>query len=61
MRRDCRMRSYFSITLHTFIDDKCKSFLLSFKRLEGKCTSDKLAEEFDRIIQFYNLKTKLSD
>ncbi|CAF3223367.1 unnamed protein product [Rotaria sp. Silwood2] len=53
------MRSYFGVTLHTIINDKYKTFLLSFERLEGKHTSDKLAEEFDRIIQLYNLKDKV--
>ena len=53
------MRSYFGVTLHTIIEDKYKTFLLSFERLEGEHTSDKLAEEFDRIIQLYNLKDKV--
>ncbi|CAF4553202.1 unnamed protein product [Rotaria sp. Silwood2] len=56
---DRRMRSYFGVTLHTIIDDKYKTFLLSFERLEGKHTSDKLAAEFDRIIQLYKLKDKI--
>ena len=56
---DRRIRSYFGVTLHTVIEDRCKTFLLSFERLEGKHTSDKLAEEFDRIIQLYNLKDKV--
>ncbi|CAF2128590.1 unnamed protein product [Rotaria magnacalcarata] len=56
---DRRMRSYFGVTLHTIIDDKYKTFLLSFERLEGKHTADKLSAEFDRIIQLYNLKDKI--
>ncbi|CAF5087461.1 unnamed protein product, partial [Rotaria magnacalcarata] len=56
---DRLMRSYFGVTLHTIIDDKYKTFLLSFERLEGRHTSDKLAAEFDRIIQLYNLKDKI--
>ncbi|CAF5103963.1 unnamed protein product [Rotaria magnacalcarata] len=56
---DRRMRSYFGVTLHTIIDDKYKTCLLSFERLEGKHTSDKLAAEFDRIIQLYSLKDKI--
>ncbi|CAF1511739.1 unnamed protein product [Rotaria sordida] len=56
---DRRMRSYFGVTLHTIINDKYKSFLLSFEQLEGKHTSEKLSAEFDRIIQLYNLNGKI--
>jgi len=56
---DRRMRSYFGITLHTIIDDKHRSFLLSFERLQGHHTGDKLSEEFDRVIQLYNLNDKI--
>ncbi|CAF4766171.1 unnamed protein product [Rotaria magnacalcarata] len=56
---DRRMRSYFGVTLHTIINDKYKSFLLSFEQLEGKHTSEKLSAEFDRIIQLYNLNGKV--
>ncbi|CAF3165254.1 unnamed protein product, partial [Rotaria sp. Silwood2] len=56
---DRRMRSYFGITLHTIVDDQYKTYLLSFERLTGKHSGDKLAAEFDRVIQLYNLKDKL--
>ncbi|CAF1325542.1 unnamed protein product [Rotaria sp. Silwood1] len=56
---DRRMRSYFGVTLHAIIDDKYKSFLLSFEQLEGKHTSEKFSAEFDRIIQLYNLNGKI--
>jgi hypothetical protein len=56
---DRRMRSYFGVTMHTVIDDKFRSFLLSFERLEGKHSADKLASEFDRVIQLYGLEKKL--
>ncbi|CAF1360442.1 unnamed protein product [Rotaria sordida] len=56
---DRRMRSYFGITLHTIIDDQYKTYVLSFERLKGKHSGDKLAAEFDRVIQMYNLKDKL--
>ena len=56
---DRRMRTYFGITLHTVIDDKYKSFLLSFEQLQGKHSADKLAAEFDRVIQLYNLNEKI--
>ncbi|CAF2680436.1 unnamed protein product [Rotaria sp. Silwood2] len=56
---DRRMRSYFGITLHTIIDDQYKTYVLSFERLKGKHCGDKLAAEFDRVIQMYNLKDKL--
>jgi hypothetical protein len=53
------MRSYFGITLHGIIDDQYRSFLLSFERLEGQHTGDKLAAEFDRVIQLYDLNDKV--
>ena len=56
---DRRMRSYFGVTIHTIIDDKYKSFLLSFEQLEGKHSGDKLSAEFDRIIQLFNLNDKI--
>ncbi|CAM4984030.1 unnamed protein product [Rotaria socialis] len=56
---DRRMRSYLGVTLHTIINDELKSFLLAFDRLEGKHTSEKLATEFDRIIQLYDIKDKI--
>lgn len=56
---DRRMRSYFGITLHAIIDDKHRSFLLSFERLEGHHTADKLSAEFDRVIQVFNLNNKV--
>jgi len=56
---DRRLRSYFGITLHTIIKDEYKSFLISFERLEGKHSADKIAAEFDRVIQLYNLKDKV--
>jgi hypothetical protein len=56
---DRRMRSYLGITLHGIIDDKHRSFLLSFEPLEGHHTGDKLAAEFDRVIQLYNLNDKI--
>ena len=56
---DRRMRSYFGITAHAIIDDKHRSFLLSFERLEGHHTADKLSAEFDRVIQLYDLNNKV--
>jgi hypothetical protein len=56
---DRRMRSYFGITLHGIINDKYRSFLLSFEPLEGHHTGDKLSAEFDRVIQLYNLNDKI--
>ncbi|CAF1468433.1 unnamed protein product [Adineta steineri] len=56
---DRRLRSYFGITLHTIINDIYKSFLISFERLEGTHSADKIAAEFDRVIQLYNLKDKV--
>ena len=56
---DRRMRSYFGITLHTIIDDEYKSYLLSFERLYGKHSGGKLAAEFDRVIQLYDLNDKI--
>ena len=56
---DRRMRSYLGITMHTVIDDKFQSLLLSFERLEGKHSWDKLGAEFDRVIQMYGLENKL--
>ncbi|CAF1459519.1 unnamed protein product [Adineta ricciae] len=45
---DRRMRTYFGITLHTIVDDKYKSYFLSFETLHGKHSGEKLAAEFDR-------------
>jgi hypothetical protein len=56
---DRRMRSYFGITLHTIINDEYKSYLLSFERLHGKHSGEKLAAEFDRVIQLYDLNDKI--
>jgi uncharacterized protein YaaR (DUF327 family) len=56
---DRRMRSYFGIISHVIVDDKYRSFLLSFERLEGKHTGDKLSAGFDRVIQLYNLNDKI--
>jgi len=56
---DRRMRSYFGITLHAIIHDEYKSFLLSFEQIQGKHSADKLAAEFDRVIQLYNLNDKI--
>ena len=56
---DRRMRSYLGVTAHTIFNDELKSFLLSFDRLEGKHTSEKLAAEFDRIVQLYDIKHKI--
>lgn len=56
---DRRMRCYCGITLHTIIDDEYKSFLLSFETLEGRHTGDRLAAEFDRVIQLFNLNDKV--
>lgn len=56
---DRRMRSYFGITAHAIINDKHRSFLLSFERLEGHHTADKLSAEFDRVIQLYDLNNKV--
>jgi hypothetical protein len=56
---DRRMRTYFGITLHTIVDDKYKSYLLSFEQLHGKHSGEKIAAEFDRIIQIYDLKDKI--
>ena len=53
------MRSYFGITSHAIIDDKHRSFLLSFARLEGHHTADKLSAEFDRVIQVFDLNNKV--
>jgi hypothetical protein len=41
------------------IDDKHRSFLLSFERLERHHTADKLSAEFDRVIQLYELDNKI--
>lgn len=59
MWTDRRMRSYLGVTLHTIINDELKSFLLSLDKIDGKNTSEKLATEFDRIIQLYDLKEKI--
>ncbi|CAF1335352.1 unnamed protein product [Adineta ricciae] len=56
---DRRMRSYFGITMHTIIEDKHQSFLLSFERLQGQHTTDKLSTEFDRVVQLYNLNNNI--
>ena len=56
---DRRMRSYFGITAHAIIDDKHRSFLLSFGRFEGHHTADKLSAKFDRVIQLYDLHNKV--
>ena len=56
---DRRLRSYFGITFRTIINDECKSFLISFERLPGKYSADKMTAEFDRVIQLYNLKDKM--
>lgn len=56
---DRRMQTYFGITLHTIVDDKYKSYLLSFEQLHGKHSGKKIAAEFDRIIQTYDLKDKI--
>ena len=56
---DRRIRSYIGITLHTIVDDKFKSFLLSFEQLEGKHTADKLVAEIDRAIQLFGLSDKV--
>ena len=56
---DRQMRSYFGITSHAIIDDKHRSFLLSFERFEGHHTADKLSAEFDRVIQLYDLNNKV--
>ncbi|CAM4979135.1 unnamed protein product [Rotaria socialis] len=56
---DRRMRSYFGVTLHAIVDDHYKTYLLSFERLTGKHSGEKLAAEFDRVTQLYNLKDKL--
>ena len=56
---DRRMRSYLGVTMHTVIDDQFQSFLLSFERLQSKHSHDKLAFEFDRIVQLYGLEKKL--
>ncbi|CAF3145510.1 unnamed protein product [Rotaria socialis] len=56
---DRRMRSYFGIILHVIINDEYRSFLLSFEQLEGNHAGDKLAAEFDRVIQLYNLNNKI--
>lgn len=56
---DRRVRSYLGITMHTITDDKFSSFLLSFEQLEGQHTSVRLAAEFDRVIQMYNLNGKV--
>jgi hypothetical protein len=56
---DRRMRSYLGVTMHTVIDDDFQPFLLSFERLEGKHSGDKLASEFDRVVQLYGLEKKL--
>ncbi|CAM4987708.1 unnamed protein product, partial [Rotaria socialis] len=51
---DRRMRSYFGVTLHAIVDDHYKTYLLSFERLTGKHSGEKLAAEFDRVTQLYN-------
>lgn len=56
---DRRMRSYLGITMHTIMDDKYKSFLLSFDQLEGKHSGERFAAEFDRVVQLYNLNGKI--
>ncbi|CAF3143932.1 unnamed protein product, partial [Rotaria socialis] len=45
---DRRMRSYFGITLLAIVDNHYKTYLLSFERLTGKHSGEKLADEFDR-------------
>ena len=56
---DRRMRAYFGITLHTIIDDEHKSYLVSLDRLHGNHSGEKLAAEFDRVINLYNLNDKI--
>ncbi|CAF1595528.1 unnamed protein product [Didymodactylos carnosus] len=56
---DRRLRSYIGITLHTFIDDELKSYLLSFAPLKGHHTADVLLADFEKVINYYHIEKKL--
>ena len=55
---DRRSRSYIGITLHTFIDDDPKSYLLSFVPLKGRHTADVLLAEFEKVINYFHIEKK---
>ncbi|CAF1477945.1 unnamed protein product, partial [Didymodactylos carnosus] len=56
---DRRLRSYFGITMHTIINNELKCYLLSFERLKGRHTAINILNEFNKVIKFYELESKL--
>ena len=56
---DRRLRSYIGITMHTFVENDLKSYLLSFAPLKGRHTADVLLAEFEKVINYYHIEKKL--
>jgi hypothetical protein len=56
---DRRCHAYLALTCHTFVRCKPLSFLLSFESFKGSHTGQLIAEEFERVIDKYEIAQKV--
>ncbi|XP_078026436.1 zinc finger BED domain-containing protein 4-like [Epinephelus lanceolatus] len=61
---DRRLRSFLGVTAHIACEDKdsysLKSFLLDCRRFTGKHCGERIASEFDEIVEEYGISNKIS-
>jgi hypothetical protein len=55
---DRQLRSYIGITLHTFIDDDLKLYLLSFRPVIAHHKAKVSLTEFEKVINYYRIDKK---
>lgn len=56
---DRRCHAYMALTCHTFVNCKQVSFLLSFTAFKGQHTGQNIANEFERVIEKFELGQKV--
>ncbi|CAF1482350.1 unnamed protein product [Rotaria magnacalcarata] len=56
---DRRLRAFFAMTGHAFVDNTLKSYVLCFLPLHGSHTANLLLQTYENVISMFDIQTKL--
>ncbi|CAF4794697.1 unnamed protein product [Rotaria sp. Silwood1] len=56
---DRRLRAFFAMTGHAFVDNELKSYVLCFLPLHGSHTANLLLQTYENIVSMFDIQTKL--
>ncbi|CAF3800478.1 unnamed protein product [Rotaria socialis] len=56
---DRRLRAFFAMTGHAFVDNTLKSYVLCFLPLHGSHTANFLLQTYENVIRMFDIQTKL--